>query len=432
MSRRELLLALGAARALPLGGCAPASLPPGPFPLGVASGDAHPGGALLWTRYAGAAALEARVWAGEGAEGEPVLVVPAVPDGEGFVRVEVDGLAPGTRHTYAFVEDAGLGAASPAGHFRTAIAPDALEPLRVGAVSCTRWSHPMTTLERAGARRDLDAFLWLGDACYNDRALTPEAYRETWARTLSAPGQQAVRGAHALLATWDDHEFTNDWAVETLDPDRFRTAGSAFFEHVPMRRLPEAPDRLWRSVRWGRTAEFFILDARGERRPSTRLTPEAEYVSPAQLAWLQRGLLESPAAFKVILNSVPITEFPGAFFQATAFDRWEGYAAQRTALLSFIEQHDIPGVLWVSGDFHLASCGRVSRSGPGSRAVEVLVGPGANVSNPSPTYPAPPQFDWSSGINNYATFDLDPLTREVTVRHHDAQDRVLAAHRYRL
>ena len=40
-------------------------------------------------------------------------------------------------------------------------------------------------------------------------------------------------------------------------------------------------------------------------------------------------------------------------------------------------------MLWVAGDFHLlASTGRVSPSGVGSRAIEVLAGPGAQVANP--------------------------------------------------
>ncbi|MCI0672232.1 MAG: alkaline phosphatase D family protein [Myxococcaceae bacterium] len=426
LTRREALQGLGAA-ALPLFACGdgpPAPLPSGPFPLGVASGDASPTGALLWTRYAGTSRLQARVWRSGAPSPDPVLVAPDVRVEQGFVRLEVDGLAPGTRYTYAFVEDGGT-QESPVGQFRTALAPDALEPLRVGATSCTHFGFPMTTLERAAARSELDVLLWLGDACYNDGALTPDEFRASWMRTLAEPGQRAVRSAHSLLATWDDHEFTNDWDRETLDPGRFTTAGNAFFEHVPMRRLAGTPERLWRSVRWGRTAEFFLLDCRGERRPSTRLTAGAEYLGRKQMDWLKSGLRNSPAVFKLVLNSVPISEFPGAFFQSTAADRWEGFAAQRTELLSYIESSGIPGVLFVAGDFHLASMGRVSRTGPGARLHEVLVGPGANVSNPSPSYPAPPQFDWSSGINNYAVLELEPGRREVTVRYHDARDAVL-------
>ena len=61
-----------------------------------------------------------------------------------------------------------------------------------------------------------------------------------------------------------------------------------------------AATRMWRSFRWGRTLELFVLDTRGERRPSTRHTPHAEYLSPAQFAWLTDGLARSDAAFKFV------------------------------------------------------------------------------------------------------------------------------------
>ena len=215
-------------------------------------------------------------------------------------------------------------------------------------------------------------------------------------------------------------------------PTLFQAGSQAFFDHQPMRRAIDHPSRIWRSVRWGRTAEFFVLDCRSERKPSTRAGPDAEYVSPAQLDWLKKGLAASPARFKVILNSVPISEFGGALFQPFGEDRWEGYPAQRREILQHIDDLSLPGVLWVAGDFHLASMGHVSRERPGHDAIEVLVGPGAQAPNVSPAYPRAPQFDWSSGINNYTTLGLDPSSGEVEITFHDAADRVLTRRSYPL
>lgn len=159
---------------------------------------------------------------------------------------------------------------------------------------------------------------------------------------------------------------------------------------------------------------MFVLDCRSERRPSTRDDDDAQYISPAQMDWLKAGLLESRAVFKIIVNSVPISNFP-ALLDLAHNDRWEGYAAQRTEILTHIDEHEIQGVLWVAGDFHLASIGRVSMSGPGSHATEILVGPGAQVPNPLVLTLAAPQFEWASGVNNYATLRLDPSAREITV-----------------
>jgi alkaline phosphatase D len=438
VSRRELLAGLAAVAFGPsLLACASHDelAPPlaltGPFPLGVASGEATADGVVLWSlQPASPLPLEVRVWDNATGEGAPVHAGPVAQGAHGVLRAELTGLRPGTRHSYRFVELGG--AESPLGRFRTALNPEALVPVTFGATSCTHYKHDTATLRHAAGREDLDLFLWLGDISYNDHARDLPEFRASWARTLSDPGQQQVRAAHAVLGTWDDHEFTNDAHAQMGTAEWRAAAQDSFFEHMPMRRIGTGTGRLWRSVRWGRTAEFFLLDCRSERLPSTRLTPGAQYLSPEQLAWLQDGLLKSQAVFKVVLNSVPITAFPGAMFGATVEDRWQGFPAQREALLRFIDEHAIPGVLWLSGDFHLASCGRVSGSGPGARAVEVLVGPGAQNPNPSPTYPAGPQFDWASGVNNYAVIALEPATGEAHVRHVSGTGALLSDRRYTL
>lgn len=436
LTRRNVLQALAAVGAGTWVGCAePEPLAPDApgFELGVACGDVTAASALLWTRSLEARELEWVVWQGE--EGtEVVRSGRATPSEAGAIHVEVDGLSPATRYRYAFFERTaeGRGRQSRVGRFRTAPADDSLAPLILGATCCTRLGLPMRTLDRAAARSDLDLFLLLGDTCYADGAWTLEEFRAKWAATIGHPSQRALRAAHGLIATWDDHEFDNNWAGETIDPAKRAAAAAAFFEHQPVRRDPAEPDRVWRRLRWGRTAEIFVLDARGDRRPSTRLTPQAEYLSRAQMDWLKQGLAESTAVFKVVMNSVPIAEYPGALFQSFDFDRWEGYPAQRREILQHIDDARIPGVLWVAGDFHLASVGRVSREPPGRDALEVLVGPGAQSANPSPTYPGPPQFDWSSGINNYTVLRLDPVSRSVQIAFHDEHDEVAAELTYTL
>lgn len=382
------------------------------FPLGVACGDAVDDTAVFWTRYAGTRELELVVWemAGEVYARTVVAMVVVASEG-GFVHADVMGLAPGARHRYVFFErEAGVRSRrSPIGRMRAPLAADALEPLVLAACSCTSNSRAADTLARAGQRDDLDVFLYLGDTAYNDGAESLGEYRESWQESLSREGYRAIRAASSALATWDDHEFDNDWNPETFDPDQRAAAIQTFFEHQPVRRDPAAPERVWKSVRWGRTAEIFVLDCRAERRPSTRSTASAEYVSRAQMDWLKDALSASDAVFKIIMNSVPIADFPGAFDFAQN-DRWEGYAAQRTEILRHIDDGAITGVLWVAGDFHLASAQRVSTSGPGATQVEILAGPGAQSANLLARFLGGDQFDFATGDNNYTLIELDPAT----------------------
>lgn len=378
------------------------------FPLGISSGD--PGTdriavAALWT---GQGDLELRVW--KVAANSELLAVVAqsvvVGDG-GFVGVEVQGLEAGGNYRWAFIEMA-AGAArarSPMAGFRTAPPADFLGPLRFAAVSCTNNSFQKTTLERAAADGSYDAFLLLGDTTYNDGAKTLAEFRAKWRSSLEDEGWKSMRSLCAVIGTWDDHEVTNDFNPETIDSAVLANARKTFFEHIPMRRA--APERIWRKLSFGRTADIFALDTRGERKPSTRGSSSPVYISREQMDWLKAGLKASPARFKLLMNSVPITDFP-AIFDSAANDRWEGYAAQRTEILSFIDDERIGGVLWISGDFHMASVGRVSTAGAGSTQVEILVGPGAQTPNPVAFFAAAPQFDWATGASNLTTLDLDP------------------------
>jgi len=245
---------------------------------------------------------------------------------------------------------------------------------------------------------------------------------------MGTNGYRAIRASTSLLATWDDHEVTNDFNPEMIAPAEFDNARASFFENLPLQRNPDAPSRIWRSRRWGNTLEVFVLDTRGERRPSTRRS-EGHYISRPQMEWLKEGLRSSPAMFKFLMNSVPISNFPFAFDFA-ARDRWEGYPRQRDEILEFIDSERIDGVVWVAGDFHLGCMARVERSGTASEQREFLVGPGAQTANPLWSTLRMPQFLWSTGESNYTSFELIPEERRYRVTYHAGDGRTLQSREF--
>lgn len=427
LSRRAMLAAFGTVACAPRLSTEPPPASP-VFPLGIASGEATADGAIVWTRYTGAAQLSVRVWR-EDADTSTARPMPAEVDGNGFVHMAVSGLTAGTWHRFQFTEvlDGSEVGHSEVGRFRTAFSADVAQPLRLGAVSCTHQKYPLDTLLQAAARDDLDAFLVLGDFLYADGAKTSDEYRAIWDEALGRHPHQRLRAKTSLITAWDDHEVVDNFDAEPALSALVNEGRARFFEYQPIRPSASSPGRIWRSLRWGKTAEIFVLDCRGERRPGRQ-----EYVSREQLEWLKRGLSTSPCAFKLILNSVPITEFPGPLFGLQLHDRWEGFPAQRTELLEHIEAGKISGVLWVSGDFHLGTVGRVSRQGPGSKAIEALVGPGGQRANTSPTYPSPPQFDFATGVNNYVLIDLDPATVTARLQYVSGSGQIIQDRSYAL
>jgi phosphodiesterase/alkaline phosphatase D-like protein len=65
-----------------------------------------------------------------------------------------------------------------------------------------------------------------------------------------------------------------------------------------------------------------------------------------QLAAFEDAVRSSTATWKVVVNEVPIQQF-----YALPYDRWEGYAAERTTLLQFL-QANVKNVVFLTTDTH--------------------------------------------------------------------------------
>jgi alkaline phosphatase D len=389
------------------------------FPLGISAGDLSADRAVLWTKYTGDAPLAAFVWemAGDKYIAEHGPLAAEVAAG-GFVHVAINGLQAGARYRYAFLELEGETrvARSRIGRFRAPLGDAMAEPLTFGAICCTEKSRSPGPIARAAERTDLDGFLFCGDNSYCDGAITADDYYSVYAAHFGRPEHIALRANNGMYITWDDHEVKNNWNPESIDEAQLTAAFQSFFAHAPV--TEQSPRRIWRSARWGKTLEIFVLDCRSERKPSTIPSGSPHYVSADQLAWLKAGLTASTATFKLIINSVPITNMPLPW-DTYPVDRWEAYGAQRTDILRHIDDNHVTGVLWLSGDFHLAFISHVSPSGPGANQREVLCGPGGQSPNSLLPSLQQPQFSFATGTNNYTTLKFDPASKSVTVTYID-------------
>lgn len=395
------------------------------FPTAVMAGEMRPTSVMLAVFIAEPGARTLRVWRSGEVAGEVELVHEAQvePGVDGFLKVVVDGLCPGTWYSYGLFVGApdGFTARSLIGEFRTAIADDVLEPLTLALGSCNGASlvWPSMTVT---ADEYYDMFIHLGDMAYNDGATSLAEFRASWRKYLGADGYKQAFARAGLYATWDDHEIDNNsnFDRETMDPQQLakrQNAFDAFFEALPID--AQGPDyQLWRSFRWGLTAEIIVLDCRYERRPSMQ-----QYISPAQMAFLKQRLLESPCHFKVVMNSVPITNMPLPW-DIAADDRWEGYPGQRQELLAHIDQHDIRNVWFLSGDFHVCFVSRLEPGGQqlSARTREIAVTSGNT--NPIPEFLTqldPPQFAYGVHQPRGVLVTFDPRADNVLVRFLDPQ-----------
>ncbi|MBW2701851.1 MAG: alkaline phosphatase D family protein [Deltaproteobacteria bacterium] len=427
------------------------------FPAGVMAGEPEVGGMTLWALVRTEEAVRLKVWLPDVDPADADLVdllwdKEVEPGLAGTVHARVEGLIPGRWHAYAFFVQDGSGQAtarSPIGHFSAAPPPGALVRLTLSGTHGTHQREtPYPTLIENAIFEPFTLYLHLGDAIYADDAESLDDYRRMWTENWQTEGFRGVLKDAIYLPVADDHELINDYSGETIDPERWAMGIQSLWEFNPLKRMPENPDRLWRSWRWGDTLELFALDCRSERKPSTRHSLDAQYISPEQMEWLKQGLTSSSAVFKLVLNSVPIMDMPYLWLKDQ--DRWEGYPVQdadgnhedgqREALIHFIRDAGVENVYFVTGDFHMATVGRLDPPGKaGEQFWEFMMGPGAQ-SNPLGDRdamieavglefdPLPPeQFLWGYPSPTMTYVDFDPVASppEMRLRYYDPEGNEL-------
>ncbi len=373
-----------------------------PFTLGVASGDPEPDGVVLWTRLAprplepfGGMPPEAVQVRWEVATDEAFTDIvrkgstPAVPQLGHSVHVEVNGLQP---HRWYFFRFHAGNETSATGRTRTAPALAALpERLRFAFTSCQHYEVGYFNGYPHMQQEDLDLVVHLGDYIYEYAGAENRVrkhlggeinslndYRLRYSQYRLDEDLQETHRLFPWLVTWDDHEFDNNYAnlvseEDGVSPEAFlarrMNAYQAYYEFMPLRRrsFPQGPNMtLYRSCRFGRLAEFSLLDTRQYRTDQPNgdhqkplkgkvFDPRATILGDRQEHWLMATLLQSPATWNVLAQQVMVaplnrgTPAEGRY----SMDQWPGYDVSRRRLLRFLHERRVPNPVVLTGDIHL-------------------------------------------------------------------------------
>jgi phosphodiesterase/alkaline phosphatase D-like protein len=379
------------------------------FTSGVASGDVTPTKAILWTRavpIGPATNIKVEVWKDDvcltGPKSYQKSNIPMSAARDYTIKVDASGLEPNTEFCYRFRR--GDEAASPVGRFKTA--PDPSSPadihftytadsdgVKVGGVPAFNNFEVLGQARQANG----DFFAYIGDTIYADSevggispARTLDDFRAKYRENRTYSNLTDLLASTSTYALADDHEVTNDYDGQTVDPALYAAGREAFLEYMPVRETGLlhdsscAGDPLYRHFKWGSDVEIFAPDERscrsgdvssichGDLGPtlptslrqsspfSIFLTPtppagcldaifdpSRTVLGPVQKAHLEQDLMNSSAKFKYILNEYGIQQF-----HALPYDRWEGYGAERNELLSFIRDNVSGHVVFLTTDHH--------------------------------------------------------------------------------
>lgn len=390
LRRRDFLRAtLLTAGTLLVPGCGDETTPPdgrvledgaAVFPQSVASGDPRSDSVILWARVEDAdqasadVELEVEVSTDETfatllSLGEGQAKVKALSKYDHCAKVKVTGLSPATIYYYRFIYvKGGKNLVSHVGRTKTAAAKDADVPVKFAVVSCQDFIGRFYNSHLALAKEEVDFFIHLGDYIYEttgdpsfqsstkDRSITfadekgalalseggetyyaarsLDNYRQIYRAVRGDKNLQKVHERFAMIATWDDHEFSDDCHGDTAtyfngeqdetDPDRRKAANQAWFEYQPVDYLDRADFaydpaaslpgdiEIWRDFAFGKHVHLVMTDLRSNRVDG--LVPEGA---------LPGAIAADQAALTAELGSVPagatpyidVTTFQGGVFK---------------------------------------------------------------------------------------------------------------------
>lgn len=383
-----------------LGGKAQAALP-----NGVAAGDVSQTSAVLWGRSNTAGDLFFQ-YATDSAFTQNVgSSFKTVNDPLEPVKWDVSGLSADTTYYYRATDSVGAVAS---GQFKTAAALGNTTGLRFGVSGDWRGELLPYPAVKNASQRNLDFFVAMGDTIYGDVASNANGgqqqaqsladYRNKHAEVYSAKGGMNgladLRQSTAVFATIDDHEVTNDFAggadvstdarfsanpagTRINDSTLYNNGIQAFQEYNPLRNETYGATgdprtagevKLYRNRTFGNDAALMVLDARSFRdkelddaNPLSQASvggflansfdPSRTMLGKQQVADLKADLL-SAEKNNVTWKFIAVPEPMQNLGVVGAGDRFEGYAAERTEILKFIDDHKIDNVVFLSADIH--------------------------------------------------------------------------------
>jgi phosphodiesterase/alkaline phosphatase D-like protein len=404
------------------------------FSAGVSSAEATSNSILLWTRAPKAGKVQLVVGIDKRFAKKRIVKSLSAKSGNDLtVQSRVRALQAGKTYFYYFIQgkkrsDVGTFKTAPKSGtsktIRFAVTGDADPAKKNGKnVRNPEGAADMATYQAMQKERN-DFNVNLGDTIYSDSAISrsvgyPLAFslaqkRERYKLLLTYRKLLALRKSGVVYNQWDDHEFVDDFNrqseacdVGSTSADQYAcpvktiwSAGvKAFREYMPV--TYSARNGTYRTFRWGKNLEIFILDERAFRSiraSEIKVNPNApeptahicenggnddlaprvpqrirnlfalvapSLANPTPQACLdalnspQRTMLgarqynaftsaikKSNAKWKVIINEVPMMEFG-----INPYDDWEGYEYEREKLLTYLKDN-VKNVAIVTTDFH--------------------------------------------------------------------------------
>ncbi|BCX46712.1 alkaline phosphatase [Haloferula helveola] len=213
-------------------------------------------------------------------------------------------------------------------------------------VSCFKQTMEAPAFEAAAALKP-DVFVWMGDNVYGDTE-DMAVLRAKYQVAREHPAYAAIRATSRVIGTWDDHDYgANDAGKEY--PMK-KEAQQVFLDFLD---VPEASPRRTQEGVYsvadfgppGQMVRVILLDTRYFRDP---VGSDGTILGEAQWQWLEKVLSGSTAKVNILVSSIQVLP------SEHRWEKWANFPKERKRLLDLLAKPEMPPVLLISGDRHVA------------------------------------------------------------------------------
>lgn len=234
---------------------------------------------------------------------------------------------------------------------------------RIAFGSCAHQSKPQPIWESLAALKP-DVFLFLGDNIYADTT-NMELMKKKYEQLGANPGYRLLKQTSKILATWDDHDYGKNDAGYEFGPKKESQKLFLDFFDVPENSPRREQEGIYSVEIFGppgQRVQIIMLDTRTFRTPLKKKEPKAlpgegpyipdesstgTILGEAQWKWLE-DQLKQPADIRIVGSSIQVIA------QDHGWEKWMNHPKEREKLFQLIESTQAKGIIFLSGDRHLA------------------------------------------------------------------------------
>lgn len=310
------------------------------------SGGVTSTGATITAKLADGAREARLVMSRDESLSAPTTSAAYAPDGDGVVKIRVDGLEPGTPYHYALEVDGEVDAQR-RGTLRSF--PEGASTFSIAVGACARTGSNGAVFD---AIRGEDALFYVitGDVNYENITRGDLArFQDAYGTLLTSPAQSALYRETPIAYTWDDHDFGGSNSMGNSDARE--AARLSYRQNVPHYDLAAGPGNapIYQAFSAGRV-RFILMDTRSMRNLEKMPDGSDSMLGLRQREWLKQELLEGSRthALVVLVSSVPWIAADGS-----SSDDWGGYVSERHEIADFIAENGIKNLMMLAGDAHM-------------------------------------------------------------------------------